>query len=279
MLKSGARDEDAIWETSDRWLLEPQTPAQAPDKDTTDLAFLYCWYGFLTVEPITQLDNLLQLTKPSAQRITGLKADGLDEGLEHINAFITSVLQGQLPDGHCDLTPTSPDNEQFLLSSWGVLDWASQANVPDFGDDLFVYTPHDNCNRILIYDPLTLIEMARMKVQTNRVLVIDYLLCNGSWFTLLSGETECMDTSNIHILTFPIHPEGWVATVEDYQVYMSRLKAFLTQCPNVAVTTLTQGGIAWQLAREALGLNIDLVLSNTVFDEQCFAVNVVDFPQ
>ena len=45
MLKSGAGDEDdrmdelsddedAIWETSDRWLLEPQTPAQAPDEDT-----------------------------------------------------------------------------------------------------------------------------------------------------------------------------------------------------------------------------------------------------
>ena len=57
-----------------------------------DLAFLYRQYGFLTVEPITQPDNLLQLTKPSVQRITGLKADGLDEGLEHINAFITSVL-------------------------------------------------------------------------------------------------------------------------------------------------------------------------------------------
>ena len=136
MLKSGAGDEDdrmdelsddedAIWETSDRWLLEPQTPAQAPDEDTTDLAFLYRRYGFLTVEPITQPDNLLQLTKPSMQRITGLKADGLDEGLEHINAFITSVLRGQLPDGHCDLTPTSPDNEQFSLSSWGVLDRAS----------------------------------------------------------------------------------------------------------------------------------------------------------
>ena len=125
MLKSGARDEDAIWETSDRWLLEPQTPAQAPDEDTTDLAFLYRRYGFSTVEPITQPDNLLQLTKPSTRRITGLKADGLDEGLEHINAFITSVLQGQLPDSHCDLTPISPDNEQFSLSSWGVLDQAS----------------------------------------------------------------------------------------------------------------------------------------------------------
>ena len=60
---------------------------------------------------------------------------------------------------------------------------------------------------------------------------------------------------------------------------MSRLKAFLTQCPNVAVTALTQGGIAWQLAQEALGLDIDLVLSNIVFDGQCFAVDVADFPQ
>ena len=85
-----------------------------------------------------------------------------------------------------------------------------------------------------------------------------------SWH--LSGETEYMDTSDVHILTFPIHPEGWVATVEDYQVYMSRLKAFLMQCPNVAVTALTQGGIAWRLAWEALGLDIDLVLSNNVFD-------------
>ena len=102
-----------------------------------------------------------------------------------------------------------------------------------------MYTPCDDCNRILIHDPLTLIEMARMKVQTNRAPVINYLLCNGSWFTLLSEKTEYMDTSDIHILTFPIRPEGWVATVEDYQVYMSRLKAFLMQRPNVTVTALT----------------------------------------
>ena len=115
-------------------------------------------------------------------------------------------------------------------------------------DNLFVYTPHDDCNRILIHDPLTLIEMAQMKVQTNQAPVIDYLLRNSSRFTPLSEKTEYMGMSNVHILTFPIHPEGWVATVEDYQVYMSRLKAFLTQRPNVAVTTLTQGGIVWRLA-------------------------------
>jgi len=272
--------DDALGEGMDRLLLEPDTPAQLPGEDTSDLGFLYRRYGFLTVKPTSIPANMLELSKAAARRITGLKSDGLDDGLGYAGSFITSVLGGQLPDGHCDLTPTSPDNEQFSSSQWGVIDRVSRVTVPDnLGGALFACTPRDNRNKILIHNPLTVIEMGRMKVQTYRTSIVDYLLRNGSQFTILSEEPQDMDTSNVHILTFPVRPMSWVADVQDYQIYMSRLKTFLTQRPHVAAAALTRGGIAWQLTQEVLGIDIDLVLNGPVFKGQALAVDIADFPQ
>ena len=271
--------EDALGESLDRWMLEPQIQAQAPGEDTTDLGFLYRRYGFLSIEPTTMPDHILQLKKQAARRITGLKADGTDDGLQYTNHFITSILQGQLPDGHCDLTPTSPDNERFSSSSWGVIDRVSRVIVPDLGGALFACTPRDNRNKILIHDPLTVIEMARQKVQTYRTSIVDYLLRNGSQFTILSEVIEDPDLRNIHIITFPVRPGDWVADVGDYRIYMSRLKTFLTQRPHVATAALARGGIAWRLTREVLGTDIDLVLNGPIFRGLAQAVDVADFPQ
>ena len=271
--------EDALGESMDRWFSEPDKPAQVPSRDDTELSFLYRRYGLLTVEPTTTPENVLQLTKPAARRITGLTVDGVDDGLAHLSHFITSVLRGQLPDGHCDLTPTSPDNERFSSSSWGVIDRILRVTVPDLGGALFACTPRDNRNKILIHDPLMIIEMGCMKVQTYWASIVDYLLHNGSQFTVLSEETEDVDTRNVHILTFPVRPLSWHADQEDYRIYMSRLKTFLTQRPHVAASALTRGGIAWRLTREVLGIDIDLVLNGPFFKGQASAVNVADFPQ
>ena len=130
--------------------------------------------------------------------------EGSDEGLAYINQFVTSILQGRLPDGHCDLTSDSPDNERFPLSAWGTVDWIVEVVVPDLGVTVYAYTPHDNRNKILIHNLLTVIELGWMKVRTNRADIINYLLRSGSGFTILSEQTEQVDMNNVHMLTFPI---------------------------------------------------------------------------
>ena len=271
--------EDALREDFDRRFLEPQTPAQLPEQDESDLAFLYRRYGFLSADPTTTPHDILPNPRRNIRRAVGLRPEGSDEGLTHINPFVTRILQGQLPDGHCDLTPDSPDNERFPLSAWGTVDRILEVVVPNLEGVVYAYSPRDNRNRVLIHDLLTVIELGRMKVQTNRASIIDYLLRGGFQFTVLSERTEPVDTTNVHILTFPVRPERWVGDVEDYRAYMSRLETFFAQRPRVAAAALAQGGIAWRLAVEVLGLDIDLVLNSTVFTEEASAVNVAGFSQ
>lgn len=272
--------EDALWEDFDTRFLEPQAPALPPGEDTSDLAFLYRRYGFLSVEPTTTPPDVLQTARSNIRRAVGLTPEGLDAGVTYIKQFVTRILQGQLPDGHCDLTPDSPDNERFPLSAWGTVDRILEVVVPDLGDTVvYAYTPRDDRNKILIHDILTVIELGRMKVQTNRASIIDYLLRSGSRFTVLSERTEQVDTTDVHVLTSPTRPEHWKGDADDYRAYMSRLGTFFAQRPRVAAAALAQGGIAWRLAVEVLGLDIDLVLNGAVFTGESSAIAVANFPQ
>ena len=109
--------------------------------------------------------------------------------------------------------------------------------------------------------------------------VINYLLRNSSWFTVLAGCTEHIHPTNLHKLSFSIRTGSWVADVEDYQLYMSRLKSFLTDCPYVAAAALTHGGIAWQITLEVLGLDIDLTINGTTFTKKATPIQVMGSTQ
>jgi len=131
----------------------------------------------------------------------------------------------------------------------------------------------------VIHDPLAIAEMGRMRVQTRSEAVIDYLLHNGSRFTVLACCTEHIHPTNLHELSFSIHTGSWVADVEDYQLYMSRLKSFLTDCPYIAAAALARGGIAWWITREVLGLDIDLTINGITFTEKATPIQVMGSTQ
>ena len=145
--------------------------------------------------------------------------------------------------------------------------------VPGKGEDVlqvFVYSSPVG-QKILIYDVLTVLEMCRTlrpKDMEDHVCVVDFLLRNGSRFAILAETIRYFSQSKAGFLTFPVRPEGWEATIEDYRNYMSWLKIFLDQRPHVVVAALARGGIAWRLVRHVLGLQIDLVLDCPVFAEQ-----------
>lgn len=268
--------EDELAAIQDQWFLEPQVPAKPPDTDLTELAFLYRRYGFLSVDPISVQGVTPKRKMDSVRKIPGLTQTGIDDHLGYLNDFISAILQQWLPDGYCDFSPNAPDNERFPVSTPSVADRMLLVNAPGFGDAVFLFAPRDNRLNVLIQDPLTVAEMVRMEVQTGLAPVIDYLLRNGSRFALLAERTVPMDVTNFRIITFSARPRDWVANADDYRVYMSRLKTFLTDRPYVAAAALSRGGIAWRIVREVLGLDIDLILNGATFEGQATAINLND---
>jgi len=273
-------NEEAIAEYQDRWFLEPNVPALPPDTGLTPLAFLYHRYGFLTAKPTVVLDAMHEWKKESVRRIPGLTPDAINDGLDHLPAFVSAILQGHLPKGHCDLSEDSPNNERFPTSEWGVIDLVELVWEQSLSDKhLFMFKPRDGGVNIFIHNPLAIAEMGRMHVQTRSEAVIDYLLRNGSRFTVLACCTERIHPTNLHELSFSIRTGSLVADVEDYQLYMSRLKSFLTDRPHVAATALARGGIAWRIAREVLGLDIDLTINGITFTKKATPIQVMGSTQ
>ena len=253
---------------------QPLVSAPPPGEDSSDLTFIYRRYGYLTIEPDSTSDVVLKLGR-NGRKVVGLTGEGPDDGLHYLNHFISSILKRQLPDVHCDLSSQAPENEAFSTSTWGVVDQISKVMLPELGDAMYMFIPpHDNqsTTNLLIHDPLTVVELGRMKVQPDLPTIVDHLLRSGSQFTLLSQQTEHLES--INLLTFPIRPERWTADTIDYQRYTSMLRTFLMDRPYVAAAALARGGIVWRIVREVLGLDIDLVLHGTVFTAKSMAVEV-----
>jgi len=271
--------EEEIGEVMDQWFSTPKAPPSPPDTDLTELAFLYRRYGFLTTEPTTGGDAL-NWARETVRRIPGLAPMGDDNRLEHLANFNSATLQGRLPDGQSDFSEHSPDNERFPFSTPGLIDHITPVKVPDLGVGLyFLFEPSNYHVRFLIHNPLTVAELGRVQIQPEPAPVVDYLLCNGSQFTVLTSQTENVDADRLHILSFPAHPVGWIATAGDYNHYMSTLKLVLTDRPYVAAAALARGGIAWWITWEVLGLNIDLVLNGPTFTGMATPVQTLESTQ
>ena len=269
--------EDALGELQDRWFLEPTVPAPPPNTDLTELGFLFRRYGFSSIEPYAvQDDPPMWDNNETMRRIPGLQSTGENKHLDHLPVFISAILQGRLPRGHCDLSEDSPDNERFPFSTWGLIDQVERVQVPSLSDaPLFMFEPRDGRVKVLVHDILTVAEMGRVGLEIKLKSVIDYLLRNGSRFTVLASHPQYIDPNNTYPLSLSIRLPGWVADVTDYHLYMSRLKVFLTDRPYVAAAALARGGIAWRITREVLGLDIDLILNDTAFTGQAMAIEAV----
>ena len=273
--------EEEIEIGEDMWFLTPKAPPPPPTTDLTEPRFLYRRYGFLTIEPMTTIGgDKPKWDNQSLRRIPGLGPKGNDKHLDHLADFNFAILRGHLPDGHCDLSENSPDNEIFPFSSPGLVDRVVPVMVPDLGDSCyFMLELGDHQFKLLIHDVLTVAEMGREQVQPEPAPVVDYLLHNGSRFTVLTGQTEYMDAKSLHILSFPLRPTGWTATAQDYHHYMSTLKLVLRDRPYIAAAALARGGIAWRITREVLGLDIDLVLNGPTFTGMATPVQVLGSTQ
>lgn len=245
-------DDDYVTE---QWYAEPAEPATLPDNNRSLLEFLYQRYGFLSVEPTTLPEVTLGFNNSTACRIVGL--EGTIKPSEYLNSFITSILQGGLPAGHCDLSPTSPPNERFPSSGrtliYNTVFWSIFPGLSDQVVFAFINGPN-NPQLLVVHESLSVLQMVRAETQSQLTAELRYLLHTGSRFTLLYPHTQTSDPPRFSILTFPIRDAAWKASTEDYRAYKSRLKTFFLERPHVMAAAFSRGGIAWRIAREVLGI-------------------------
>lgn len=246
-----------------RWYKEPDTPVTLPDDNPSPLEFLYRRYGFLSVEPTAVPEPILNFDDPTAYRIVGLDPEGADELPKHLKSFISTILKGQLPAGHCDLSSSSPPDERFPGRTL-IHDAVLCSRFPELsGDPIFTFVDTPNDPRLLVvHEPLSVLQTARAGTQPQLGTVLRYLLQNGCQFTLLYPQLWPTVYPRFNILTFPTRDTAWEANFEDFRDYMSRLKTFFLERPCAVAAAFSQGGIAWRIAREVLGIegSVDAIL-------------------
>ena len=239
----------------EHWYTEPELPPNPPDDNPSPLEYLYNRYGYLSVDPTIPAEVILPFSSATAHRIIGLE---VQEGttLKHLNSFISSILQGQLPIGHCDLSLQSPPNEGFPSPARALIhSTVFWSHLPELSAEVvFVFNSNDP-RLLVVHDALSVIQLARAGNTLQLATALKYLLHNGSHFTLLHPITQTLNTPKFSIITLPIRNKDWKATLEDYCAYMSRLRTFLLERPHVVVAAFSHGGIAWRIAQEVLGIN------------------------
>lgn len=240
----------------DHWFIEPNSPATPPDDNPSPLEFLYSRYGFLSIEPTTTKQPL-PLPKPTAYRIVGLEPDSPEKAPEHLNSFLTDILEGHPPAGHCDLSSSSPPNEGFPFSGRASISERvfRLEPFPLSGDVAFIFANSPDDPRLLVvHESLSVLQMLRAETQPQLNAELSFLLHNGSQFTLLYPGAQPSTSANFNIITFPIRDTSWTPNAEDFRAYMSRLKTFFLERPYAMAAAFSRGGIAWRIAREVLGI-------------------------
>ena len=239
----------------EHWYTEPELPSNTPDDNPSPLEYLYNRYGFLSVDPTIPAEVTLPFSSATAHRIVGLE---VQSGTipKHLNSFISSILQGQLPIGHCDLSPQSPPNERLPSPTRTLIcNTVFWSNLPELSAEvLFIFNSNDP-QLLVVHDALSVIQLARAGITLQLVTTLKYLLHNGSRFTLLHPITQTPRAPPFSIITLPIRNKDWKAALEDYRVYTSRLRTFLLERPHVVVAAFSCGGIAWRIAQEVLGID------------------------
>ena len=260
-------DEGHIME---HWYTEPDLPKTLPYDNVDPLEFLYWRYRFLTVEPTTDPQSILPFDKSTVYRIVGLGTQISEKPSKYLNSFITSILQRRLPDGHCDLSPTSPSEESFSGKT-SIHDSVFISRFPEISDEaVFAFVNTENPSRLLaVHDPLSILQLVRVRTQLQFRAELQYLVQIGARFTILYATTRDLAPPHFNLLSFPIRDVGWLPNADDFRAYMSRLATLFLERPYVVAAAFSRGGIAWRITREVLGIegSVDALL-NTYPDQR-----------
>ena len=265
-------DEDGDRHIMEHWYTEPALQLVLPDDDPSPLDFLYVRYGFLEVEPTAPPEQTLPFDKASAYRIVGLETDRLGEAPKYLNPFLTDILQGRLPAGHCDLSLAFPDDTFSPSGRKLISDVFFYSQLHELSEAV-TFVDARSPQLLVVHDSLSVLQMVRAGAHSNLRVGLQYLLHNGSRLTLLYPRTQPPLSHLSNILTFPIRNATWTPNVEDFRAYMSRLKTFFLDRPYISAAAFSRGGIAWRIAREVIGIEGSVEKLLDVYPDQTSRVS------
>ena len=118
--------------------MEPESPSNPPDDNPSPLEYLYNRYGFLSVDPTIPAEVVLPFSSATSHRTVGLEVQS-GATPKHLNSFISSILQGKLPIGHCDLSLQSPSNERLPLPARTLIcNTVFWSNLPELSAEVLL---------------------------------------------------------------------------------------------------------------------------------------------
>ena len=256
-----------------RWYPEPVTQETLPDYKLEPLEFLYQRYGFLPTQPTAPPTTILLSTRSKSRvhRLFGLDAESSGKPPEYLDAFCTSILQRELPAGHCDLSSACPPGEMFagrrLIRDTVVFSQISC--ISDEGVFVFLNNPNES-TLLAIHDSLSVLHLVRVGIHMELEAELQFLTKNGCRFTLLYPNVQPLAPPKYYPFTFPLRQPKWKPDAEDHRAYMSRLATFFSERPNVVAAALSRGGIAWRIVLEVIGLKGSVEkLLDTCPDQRC----------
>ena len=247
--------DDDNWQITEPWYMETTQCSNILGDNCSPSDFLHRRYGFLSTQPASST-TFPPLSQEAAYRTVGLDKEDLTAFPEHLVTFIRTVMDGRIPEGHCDLSPASPHDKMFPQSC-KVQIFASvfSSRIPELcSRNVFTFVDPSFSFLLVIQESLCVLDVARAGLPSQLCAQLEYLLLNGCRFTFLYPRTVPLLPPNWNILTFPVRESTWVPTVQDFKAYMSRLRVFFLERPYMLAAAFSRGGIAWRLAAEVIGL-------------------------
>jgi hypothetical protein len=198
--------------------------------------------------------GLLEVSSDEAADMQRVWSTGL--GLT-LGAPSTSIVQlynsfgeGAWPPNICDASPNVDPRDSLLIRSPGAT--LRISGVPDLG--AYVVTlggPREVDWRLLIQDPLTLLQIEREGWDRDQDTLVVNLIKKGIPFQILNPQK--LEGAEFYDHLGPIvHPTGRAPEYVDYLAYRQELGDFFARYPHAYAAALSAGGILWRIAVDVL---------------------------
>lgn len=181
-----------------------------------------------------------------------------------------SVRQGAWPTTVCDLSPDSLSASPFPDVPPGMAVEFS----PTLKAHVIAATPvTDNGWKLLIKDPLTVVQIRRLGWGSDRCGLITALVRNGVPFQVLHPQK--LEGGRFHSNPGPVvHPVGKEPKHVDYLAYRQELAVFFRRHPHAYAAAVCAGGILWRVATDVLPLPDEADIARPFYSDGCRSVAV-----
>lgn len=180
------------------------------------------------------------------------------------------IMKGAWPPGICDLSSDIVHNHLLLAPpAHAALRVSTVSNPAGY----LITIGRDVKWKLLIRDPLTLLQIERAELYRDPDSLIFNLVKKGIPFQVLNSQKPKGDQFYDHPGPV-VHPIGKKPQLVDYLAYRHELAAFFTHYPHAYAAALSAGGILWRIAMDVLPPPNEYDLVRQFHPNGCFSTTI-----